>query len=42
MPYRGFERMAAAEGQRSQREKLRIAQGLFGNARPIEGVTWPD
>lgn len=35
--YRGFERMAAAEGQRSQREKLRVAEGLFGNARPIEG-----
>lgn len=35
--YQGFERIAAAEGQRSQREKLRIAQGLFGNARPIEG-----
>jgi len=35
--YQGFERMAAVEGQRSQREKLRIAQGLFGNARPIEG-----
>jgi len=35
--YREFERMAAAEGQRSQREKLRVAQGLFGNARPLEG-----
>jgi len=35
--YREFERMAAAGGQRSQREKLRIAQRLFGNARPLEG-----
>ncbi|NMA10317.1 MAG: DNA ligase, partial [Methanomicrobiales archaeon] len=35
--YRELERMAAVEGQRSQREKLRGAQGLFGNARPIEG-----
>ena len=35
--YREFERMAAAEGQRSQREKLRTAQRLFGNARPLEG-----
>lgn len=35
--YREFERMAAAGGQRSQREKLRVAQGLFGNARPLEG-----
>jgi DNA ligase-1 len=29
--------MAAAGGQRSQREKLRVAQRLFGNARPLEG-----
>lgn len=35
--YREFGRMAAAGGQRSQREKLRVAQGLFGNARPLEG-----
>ncbi len=35
--YRELERMAAAGGQRSQREKLRVAQGLFGNARPLEG-----
>ncbi|MDD2787633.1 ATP-dependent DNA ligase [Methanoculleus sp.] len=35
--YREFERMAAAGGQRSQREKLRVAQGLFGNVRPLEG-----
>ena len=35
--YQDFERMAAAEGQRSQREKLRVAQKLFGNARPLEG-----
>lgn len=35
--YREFERIAAAEGQRSQREKLRVAQWLFGNARPLEG-----
>jgi DNA ligase-1 len=35
--YRELERMAAAEGQRSQREKLRVAQRLFGNARPLEG-----
>ena len=35
--YHAFERMAAAEGQRSQREKLRIVQGLFGNVRPLEG-----
>ena len=35
--YQEFERMAAAEGQRSQREKLRTAQRLFGNARPLEG-----
>ena len=35
--YREFERMAAAEGQRSQREKLRTAQKLFGNVRPLEG-----
>ncbi len=35
--YSEFERMAAMGGQRSQREKLRIAQGLFGNARPLEG-----
>ncbi|MFA7562625.1 MAG: ATP-dependent DNA ligase, partial [Methanoculleus sp.] len=35
--YQELERMAAAGGQRSQREKLRGAQGLFGNARPIEG-----
>lgn len=35
--YRELERIAAAEGQRSQREKLRVAQWLFGNARPLEG-----
>lgn len=35
--YQDFERMAAAEGQRSQREKLRVAQKLFGNAHPLEG-----
>jgi len=35
--YRELERMAAVEGQRSQREKLRVAQRLFGNARPLEG-----
>ncbi|WOX55754.1 MULTISPECIES: ATP-dependent DNA ligase [unclassified Methanoculleus] len=35
--YRDLERMAAAGGQRSQREKLRVAQRLFGNARPLEG-----
>ena len=35
--YRELERMAATGGQRSQREKLRVAQGLFGNARPLEG-----
>lgn len=35
--YREFERIAAAEGQRSQREKLRVAQWLFGNALPLEG-----
>ncbi len=35
--YRELERMAVVEGQRSQREKLRVAQRLFGNARPLEG-----
>ena len=35
--YRELGRMAAAGGQRSQKEKLRVAQGLFGNARPLEG-----
>jgi DNA ligase-1 len=35
--YRDFEQMAVTEGPRSQREKMRVAQKLFGNARPLEG-----
>lgn len=35
--YQDFEQMAAAEGARSQREKLLVARKLFANARPLEG-----
>ncbi|CVK31875.1 ATP-dependent DNA ligase [Methanoculleus bourgensis] len=35
--YWDFERVAAAEGARSQREKLLVVRKLFANARPLEG-----
>lgn len=35
--YRDLERMAVAGGHRSQREKTRVAERLFANARPLEG-----
>ena len=35
--YQDFERVAAAEGARSQREKLLLVRKLFANARPLEG-----
>ncbi|NLM29131.1 MAG: ATP-dependent DNA ligase [Methanomicrobiales archaeon] len=35
--YRDFERVAAAEGARSQREKLLLVRKLFANSRPLEG-----
>ena len=35
--YRDFERVAAAEGARSQRGKLLLVRKLFANSRPLEG-----
>lgn len=35
--YHDFERVASAEGARSQREKLLLIRKLFANAQPLEG-----
>jgi DNA ligase-1 len=35
--YRDFEYIAAVEGTRSQREKLKVIRKLFANAQPLEG-----
>lgn len=35
--YADFTRIATTDGNRSQREKLRIIKGLLGNAGPLEG-----